>query len=66
MKKPSRVRRKSWDRKLVTLAVASCFAAELYAAPPNPALPYGPTVINGQVFFNYNGNPVDHRFIGSA
>ena len=56
MKKPSRVRRKSWDRKLVTLAVASCFAADLYAANPNPALPYGPTVINGQVYFNYNGN----------
>ena len=57
MKKSGRSKREFWRRKLVTLAVASCFATEVYAANPAPTtLPFGPTVINGQVFFNYNGN----------
>src|SRR5579862_4295454 len=56
MKKSGRNRRKSWERRLVTLAVASCFATDVWAAAPGPTLPTGPTVINGQVYFNYNGN----------
>lgn len=57
MKKLSRARRKTWDRKLVTFAVASCFAADAYSAGPAPStLPLGPQVINGQVYFNQNGN----------
>ena len=43
--------RQSVQRKLLTLAVASCFASEVAYANP-----FGPTVINGQVFFNTRGN----------
>ena len=46
-----RIARKSVQRKLLTLAVASCFAGEMAHANP-----FGPTVINGQVFFNTRGN----------
>ena len=42
---------KSMRRKLLVLAVASCFAAEVAHANP-----LGPTVVNGQVSFNVNGN----------
>ena len=55
MKKLSRKKPKSWERNLLTLAVASCFTTEA-AIAASPVLPNGPTVINGQVFFNYNGN----------
>ena len=55
MKKLSRKKPKSWERNLLMLAVASCFTTEA-AIAASPVLPNGPTVINGQVFFNYNGN----------
>src|SRR4051812_18206754 len=55
MKKRSGKTRQSWKRNLLSLAVASCFATEV-AIAAGPVLPNGPTVINGQVFFNYNGN----------
>ena len=47
MTKSIQGKRNSWRRKLVTIAVASCFAAE--AAYANPL---GPTVVNGQVSFS--------------
>ncbi len=52
MKKSNRVcRRSSIRRKVVTLAVASCFATDLAYANPN-----GAAVISGQVSFTNNGN----------
>src|SRR5262245_16290160 len=51
MKQSSGKWRRSWQRKLLTVAVTSCFAAEVAHANP-----FGATVINGQVFFNVNGN----------
>ena len=37
--------------KLISVAVASCFASHLAFANPT-----GPTVVNGQVTFNQQGN----------
>ena len=55
MKKTSRMTPLSWKHNILGVAVASCFATQAaYAA--GPVLPNGPTVINGKVFFNYNGN----------
>ena len=54
MKKPSRVSRKaSIRRKVITLAVASCFATELAHANPT-----GASVVSGQVSITTNGNLV--------
>src|SRR5471032_2603960 len=51
MKKSVRGKRNSWRLKLVTVAVASCFAAEIAHANP-----LGAVVVNGQVSFSSNGN----------
>jgi filamentous hemagglutinin family protein len=51
MKKSIRGKRNSWRRKLVTVAVASCFAGEVAYANP-----LGAVVVNGQVSFSTSGN----------
>ena len=43
--------KKLWRVKLISLAVASCFAREAVYANPT-----GPTVVNGQVSFHQQGN----------
>ena len=45
------VKRKGLQRKLITLAVAACFAGQLAYANP-----VGPVVANGQVTFATQGN----------
>src|SRR5688572_14146983 len=51
MKGKCRKTNNAWNRKLLALAVASCFAGELAYANPT-----GPTVIRGQAGFATHGN----------
>ena len=59
MRSPNRRWHKSWRRKVLTAAVASCFAGEVaYANPTGPTVmnpQNGAVFYNGKPYFNLNG-----------